>query len=113
MTDMAYQGEREPGVYPAIFTKIEPTTITVGATGEEKQLWRWVFNDEEGEMDCLTGQRYSQNSNALLMLTGVLGRTPKKGDDPNHVVGVRVNVVYGPNKGGTLTITSVLPFKEK
>lgn len=110
---MEYQGEREPGVYPALFTKIEPTTITVGATGEEKLLWRWVFNDEQGEMDCLTGTKYTANSNALAMLRGVLGREPRKGDHPNDVIGVKVNCVYGPNKGGTLTITSVLPFKEK
>lgn len=107
-----YKGEREPGVYPAIFVRFEPFLLYEG-TAEQAWKFRWTFEDGGGEFDCLTGSDYTPRSNALAMLTGILGRTPVKGDDPNKLIGAKVNCVYGPNKGGTLTITSVLPFKDK
>lgn len=115
MGEFAYQ-ERSPGIYPAVFKLIEDFEATDQATGEVKPFWRWVFQDIDddttaGEVDTITSRHYRARSNGLKLFTGLLGRAPGPGDDPEKLYGTTVNVVYGPNQNGRLTITDVLPYK--
>lgn len=100
--------EPEAGIYPAAFTACEPFQYEDKTTGEIELRWRWVFYlDDETEMDTLTSRSFRPGTNALKLFTGILGRAPVQGDKPSDSYGKRVQVVYGPNKGGKLTVTDV------
>lgn len=100
--------EPEAGIYPAMFTGCEPFQYEDKTTGEIELRWRWVFyGDDDIEFDTLTSRTFRPGTNALKLFTGILGRAPMKGDKPSDHYGKRVQLVYGPNKGGKLTVTDV------
>jgi hypothetical protein len=112
MTDDIEYGELEPGIYPAQFVNVEPFEYEDKTTGDTEYRWRWVFLMEDGsEQDTLTSRNFRPGTNALKLLTGILGRDPRKGDKPSDHYGRDVQIVYGPNKGGKLTITDVHALK--
>jgi hypothetical protein len=101
--------EPEPGIYPAMFVKIEPFQFEDKTTGELELRWRWVFYGEvdETEFDTLTSRSFRPGTNGLKLFTGILGRAPVSGDKVADHYGTPVQLVYGPNKGGKLTVTDV------
>ena len=104
--------ERQPGTYRAIFKGVTPITITVRATGEEMDMWRWVWQEKGdettvGEIDTLTSPHTRQRSNGLKLFTGILGRQPTEADDTDAHIGEEHDVVWGPNQGGRFTVTGV------
>lgn len=100
--------EPEAGIYPATFTGCEPFQYEDKTTGEIELRWRWIFyGDDDVEFDTLTSRTFRPSTNALKLFTGILGRAPVKGDKPSDHYGRRVQLVYGPNKGGKLTVTDV------
>ena len=103
--------EREVGVYPAEFKGAVDFEYTDQATAEVEHRWRWKFSDANGDFDTITTRTFLPGSNALKFFTGLLGRPPIKGDKPNDSIGLFVNVIYGPNRNGKLTITDVMPLK--
>lgn len=106
--------EPEAGIYPAVFAKCEPFQYEDKTTGEIELRWRWVFyGDDDVEFDTLTSRTFRPGTNALRLFTGILGRAPMKGDKPSDHFGKRVQLVYGPNKGGKLTVTDVHWDKSK
>jgi hypothetical protein len=108
MTDEIEFSELEPGIYPAQFIACEPFDYDDKVTGEKEYRWRWVFLMTDGsEQDTLTSRNFRPGTNALKLFTGILGRDPVKGDKPSTYFGRDVQIVYGPNKGGKLTITDV------
>ena len=117
MTDTAQAevvyDEREQGIYPAVFTGCSNFDYTDAATGQLELRWRWVFADDRGEFDTLTSRSFAPGTNALKFFRGLLGRDPKKGDKPSDSIGKEVQVIYGPNRNGKLTITDVMPLKAK
>lgn len=116
MTDISFDkdrdGERDAGVYLSTFISIEDFDYTDKISGEKEYRWRWNFVDEnDAPLDTITSRHFRQNSNGLRFLTGLLGRPPKEGDKPSDLYGKLVNVVWGVNRGGKLTITDILPYK--
>lgn len=100
--------EPEAGIYPAQFSACEPFQYEDKTTGEIELRWRWVFHtDDDTEFDTLTSRSFRPGTNALKLFTGILGRAPITGDKPSDSYGKRVQLVYGPNKGGKLTVTDV------
>lgn len=100
--------EPEAGIYPAQFSACEPFQYEDKTTGEIELRWRWVFHtDDDTEFDTLTSRSFRPGTNALKLFTGILGRAPISGDKPADSYGKRVQLVYGPNKGGKLTVTDV------
>ena len=102
--------ERESGIYRSKFVRVEETEFTDKATGEVVKRWRWVFQELSdpttvGEMDTLTSRNFKPRSNGLKLFMGILGRPPVQGDDPAKHYGTIVDVVYGPNQNGRLTVT--------
>jgi hypothetical protein len=110
--DIVYT-EREPGIYPAVFTAIKNHEYNDQATGELEKRWVWEFADEAGTMDTMTSRLFAARSKATKIFTGIVGRAPKNGDKPSAFIGKDVNVVWGPNQNGRLTITDVVPLKAK
>jgi hypothetical protein len=105
-------GERDAGIYVSEFLGVMPFQYDDKATGEKQDRWRWLFVDaDKHPLDTLTSPHFRPRSNGLKLFTGILGRAPKDGDRPNESVGKIVNVVWGLNQGGKLTVTDVLPFK--
>lgn len=107
-SSIAYS-EPEPGIYPAMFVKCEDFSYDDKTTGEKEYRWRWVFYSEvdEIEFDTLTSRNFRPRTNALKLFTGILGRPPVKGDKPADHYGTGVQVIYGPNQSGKLTVTDV------
>jgi hypothetical protein len=119
MTDIAFDHDRDlerpKGIYPACtFVSVEPITIKDKVSGEDKTVWRWLFIDEhDAELDTITGTSFRPRTNALKLLTSLLGRVPQDGDKPADVYGKDYDVVWGENQGGKLTITDLMPTKAK
>jgi hypothetical protein len=100
--------EPEPGIYPATFEGVEPFSYEDKQTGETELRWRWAFVGLDGkDFDTLTSRSFRPGTNGLKLFTGILGRPPVNGDAPAAHVGDLVQLVYGPNKGGKLTVTDV------
>ena len=114
MTDEISYSEPEAGIYPATFTACEPFSYVDSVTGETELRWRWGFHaDDDTEFDTLTSRTFRPGTNALKLFTGILGRAPVKGDKPSDRYGQHGNIVYGPNKGGKLTVTDFHADKAK
>ena len=111
-TDIEYD-EREAGIYPSVFTGVGTYEFNDPATQEKEIRWRWTFADDKGEMDTITSRTFAPRSKALKIYSGILGRAPMKGDKPKDLIGKDVQVIYGPNQNGRLTVTDVLPLKTK
>jgi hypothetical protein len=111
---MVKYAERAPGVYPATFVALDTEyPITDRTTGEEKVMWRWVFQEladktTVGEMDTLTTPGFRARSNGLKLFTGMLGRPPTPEDDTDTLIGQAFDVTWGPNQNGRNTITGAL-----
>jgi len=100
--------EPEAGIYPATFEGVEPFSYEDKQTGETELRWRWVFVGIDGtDFDTLTSRSFRPGTNGLKLFTGILGRAPRNGDKVSDHVGAFVQLVYGPNKGGKLTVTDV------
>jgi hypothetical protein len=105
---------REAGIYRATYQGCRDLTYTDKQTGEDETRWVWKFQEvndplSTGEIEKLTGtSMQSQNSNAYIMAAGIVGRKLQPGDDTEAHIGELYDVVYGPNRMGTLTITSVV-----
>lgn len=114
MSDIEYN-ELEPGTYRAQFQGVEDFEYDDAKTGQKEYRWRWKFFVEEtGQTeDCLTSQSFKPGTNAAKFFQGLLGRPPAKGDKPNDRIGQDVDIVYGPNRAGNLTITGVFALREK
>ena len=112
MTDIEYN-ELEPGTYRAQFQGVEDFSYEDAKTGQTETRWRWKFLIEEtGQAeDTLTSQSFKPGTNAAKFLTGLLGRPPMKGDRVNDRIGQDVDIVYGPNRAGNLTITGVFALR--
>lgn len=110
---MAKFTEREAGTYRSRFVKLdEDYEITDRQTGQKVTRWRWIFQETAdtttvGEIDTLTSPGFKKGSNGLRFFTGMLGRPPNNNDDTAQLIGQEFDVVYGPNRNGTLTITDV------
>lgn len=104
--------ERQPGTYRGIFKGVKPITITVRATGEEMDMWRWLWQEPGddttvGEIDCLTAPHTRQRSNGLRLFTGILGRSPTEADDTEDHIGEEHLITWGPNQNGRYTVVAV------
>jgi hypothetical protein len=109
----------DPGIYRCKFTALDPEyVITDKQTGEEVSRFRWVFQSVKdtttaGELDTLTTPNFKPRTNGLKLLTGMLGRPPKEGDDTDKLVGRLFDVVWGPNQNGRLTITAATRVQDE
>jgi hypothetical protein len=105
--------DRKIGTYRARFVRIDTEfPITDRQTGEDKLLWRWVFQETAdsttvGEIDCIQNPGWAQRSNNYKFLTGMLGRKPTEKDDTDNLIDRIFDVVWGPNQGGRETIVAV------
>jgi len=105
---------RVAGIYPAIYKGCKEMTFTDKDTGEDETRWVWKFQEvadplSTGEIDKITGTSMSSpNSNAYIIAAGIVGRKLQPGDDTEKFIGQVYDVVYGPNRAGNLTITSVV-----
>lgn len=105
---------RDPGVYVATFTRAVYDEVTNKATGEVWECIRWEFTeDDDTVIDCLTSREFGGGSNASKVARGIIGRPLANDDKLGAFYGTTVNVVWGENKGGKMTITDVLPYKSK
>jgi hypothetical protein len=106
--------EPEAGIYPATFEGIETFSYEDKQTGETETRWRWAWMGLSGTpFDTLTSRSFKPGTNALKLFAGILGRAPQSGDKPNDHIGELHQLVYGPNRNGTLTVTGVHRDKAK
>ena len=114
IADEVVYTELEAGIYPATFIACEPFSYEDKVTGEIELRWRWAFVlDDDSIVDTLTSRNFRPGTNALKLYTGILGRAPVSGDRVGASYGKMVNIVYGTNKSGKLTVTDVHPYKAK
>lgn len=108
---------RVAGTYRCTFVQVREVEWTDKDTGELVQRWSWEFQEldkpgSDGQIDRLTDRKLTKNSNALKFFTGLLGRPPQNGDDTDALKGTLVDVIYGPNQAGNLSITNVMRVAE-
>ena len=109
---------RLAGIYRARYVGCTEKTVVDQETGEERLLFLWRFQEVSdplttGEISKFTSTNLQNtNANAHIMAAGIMGRKLQAGDDTETKVGQLYDVVYGPNRAGNLTITSVVPVLE-
>lgn len=109
---------RTAGIYRARYAGCSEKTYTNEQTGEEEPRYLWRFQDVNdplttGEIAKFTSTNMTNSAaNAHIMATGIMGRKLQPGDDTETMIGQLYDVVYGPNKAGNLTITSVVRVQE-
>ena len=109
---------RIAGIYRARYVGCVEKNLVDQETGEEKTLFLWRFQDVNdplttGEISKFTSTNMQNTqANAHIMATGIMGRKLQAGDDTETRVGELYDVVYGPNRAGNLTITSVVRVQE-
>ncbi len=109
---------RTAGIYRARFLGTKEHSFENEETHELEPRWMWRFQEVSdpttvGEISKWTGTNMkSANANAHKIASGIVGRKLQPGDDTDQYIGGLYDVVYGPNQGGTLTITSVVRVQE-
>ena len=87
-----------PGMYLAEFRGVEDREFP-GKDGPPETKWRWRFGVKTGEYagcepPALTGQRISPGSHAGRLISGIIGRELKAGDEVKALVDACVGQSY-------------------